>query len=49
MREMQPVVVPTVLGELRGVVADGVVSFRGVPYAAPSLGAPRFAPPRPRG
>jgi para-nitrobenzyl esterase len=35
------------LGDLLGVRENGVVKFRAVPYAAPPLGALRFAPPAP--
>jgi para-nitrobenzyl esterase len=34
-------------GELRGEVADGVLSFKGVPFAAPPLGDLRWRPPQP--
>ena len=34
-------------GLLRGTVRDGVVSFLGVPYAAPPVGRLRWAPPQP--
>ncbi|MGB8861300.1 MAG: carboxylesterase/lipase family protein, partial [Ilumatobacteraceae bacterium] len=34
-------------GALRGAVADGVHSFRGIPYAAPVGGANRFLRPQP--
>lgn len=37
----------TSLGTLQGLATDGVVRFRAVPYAAPPLGARRFAPPAP--
>ncbi len=33
-------------GKLRGIVADGVYSFRGIPYAAPPFGPDRLRPPR---
>ena len=40
-------VVTTVGGQLRGIVADGVACFLGVPYAAAPFGANRLAPPQP--
>ncbi|MEW1958733.1 carboxylesterase family protein [Kineococcus sp. NPDC059986] len=43
-----PRVVVTTAGGVRGRAADrGVVSFRGVPYAAPPVGLRRFAAPAP--
>ncbi len=45
---MHPQVVVTAAGAVRGArTATGVVAFRGVPYAASTGGANRFAPPQP--
>ena len=41
------VLVKTAGGELRGSFADGVCTFRGVPYAAPPFGRNRLWPPQP--
>jgi len=34
-------------GELQGAVADDVVSFKGIPFAAPPVGELRWRPPQP--
>jgi len=40
-------VVKTRYGEVRGSVADGVNTFKGIPYAAPPFGTNRLRPPQP--
>src|SRR5437762_1133810 len=40
-------VVDTRPGKVRGSVADGVHTFKGIPYAAPAFGAHRLRPPQP--
>lgn len=39
--------VRTSAGTVRGRFEDGLTVFRGIPYAAPPVGAARFAAPRP--
>jgi carboxylesterase type B len=45
--DAQPPVIRTVHGAVRGSIADGVIRFLGIPYAAPPFGANRLRPPRP--
>ena len=41
-------VAETACGKLRGTeIADGVIAWRGVPYARPPLGELRLRPPQP--
>jgi para-nitrobenzyl esterase len=40
-------IVATRTGKVRGTRADGVLTFRGIPYAQPPIGPLRFAPPAP--
>jgi para-nitrobenzyl esterase len=42
-----PVVVETARGKVRGLRKDGVLHWRGIPYAEPPRGPLRFLPPRP--
>jgi para-nitrobenzyl esterase len=38
-------VVHTGSGRIRGMYEEGVLAFRGIPYAQPPLGPLRFRPP----
>ena len=40
-------VVNTRHGKVQGIVADGVSTFKGIPYAAPPFGTNRLRPPQP--
>jgi len=40
-------IVTTRSGAVRGAIADGVHTFKGIPYAAPPFGTHRFLPPQP--
>lgn len=42
-----PAVVVTALGAVRGSIHDGVLEFKGIPYAAPPTGELRWALPQP--
>jgi para-nitrobenzyl esterase len=47
VEQQGPPVVRVDSGELQGVVDDGVVSYKGVPFAAPPVGDLRWRPPQP--
>ncbi|MCC9196544.1 carboxylesterase/lipase family protein [Arthrobacter sp. zg-Y820] len=45
--DVASLLVPTATGLVRGIVADGVRTWRGIPYAAPPVGDLRLRAPRP--
>ena len=44
---VETVIVEARTGKFRGTVSDGVMTFTGIPYAAPPFGANRFRTPQP--
>src|SRR6476660_350494 len=45
--QSSPPIVTIDTGQLQGVVSDDVVSFKGIPFAAPPVGDLRWRPPQP--
>src|SRR5688572_215083 len=44
---MSDPIVTTTAGRVRGVAGDGIVAFKGLPYAGTTTGRRRFLPPPP--
>ncbi|MGD0795295.1 MAG: carboxylesterase/lipase family protein [Dehalococcoidales bacterium] len=47
MSNPKPPVVTTKSGKLEGIYQDGLYIFKGIPYAAPTMGELRWMPPQP--
>ena len=45
--DIRGTVAPTQSGAVHGVITNNLVAFRGIPYAAPPVGALRWQPPQP--
>jgi para-nitrobenzyl esterase len=43
----EPTLIQTDAGKVRGTVAEGVIAFKGIPFAQPPVGALRWRPPQP--
>ena len=47
LSQSSPPMVKIDSGQLQGVVADGAISFKGIPFAASPVGDLRWRPPQP--